>query len=222
MMTILVRNMSKSFGQPPVEVLHDISFEIADGEFVALTGKSGSGKSTLLYLISTLDNPTGGSVELSGQNVAAMNSHELHHFRNRRLGFVFQFHHLLPELTALENALLPARKAHEHHEREELALSFFQQFDLVDKVHSRPGQLSGGEQQRVAIIRALIMEPEYIFADEPTGNLDSRNARIVLDIFRNINRERKTTIVMVTHDEEFAGMADRQIVLADGRLAGTD
>jgi putative ABC transport system ATP-binding protein/lipoprotein-releasing system ATP-binding protein len=217
-MSIIVQHVEKSFGEPPTSVLHDVSFEVAAGEFVSLTGKSGSGKSTLLYIISTLDHPTSGSVEIEGQLVNKMSERDVHRFRNENVGFVFQFHYLLPELSALENVLLPARKAGQQEQLRPRALGLMEGFGL-DKLTGRlPGQLSGGEQQRVSVARALLMEPRYIFADEPTGNLDSKSGSIVMDIFRRINRERGTTIVMVTHDRDFARTAHRQIVLKDGRM----
>jgi putative ABC transport system ATP-binding protein/lipoprotein-releasing system ATP-binding protein len=219
-MSILLRNVAKAFGDPPLPVLQDISLEIGDGEFVALTGRSGSGKSTLLYILSTLDRPSGGEVLLSGHQVAALSPLDLHRFRNEQMGFVFQFHFLLPELSALDNVLMPARKTRQERARRSLALELLTQFGLGDKLASLPRQLSGGEAQRVAIARALVMQPRYVFADEPTGNLDSANGELVLNIFRETNRTRRTTIVMVTHDADFAAMAGRQVVLRDGRILG--
>ncbi len=218
---ILVNKVCKSFGLFQQKVLHDVSFRIEDGEFVSLTGRSGSGKSTLLYIISTLDLPTSGEIIIDQYHTSKSSSDAIHHFRNQQVGFVFQFHYLLPELTALENVLMPLRKFQSVivNEKLELAKILLNTFNLEEKYHRYPGQLSGGEQQRVAIARALIMKPKYIFADEPTGNLDSTNGKVVMDIFRKVNREDKTTIVFVTHDEEFALMADRQIKLADGSLA---
>lgn len=221
-MSIRAKDLSKQFGEPPVGVLHSLDFEIATGEFVALTGKSGSGKSTLLYIISTLDEPTAGSVAIDGRPVHAMNSKELHAFRNLHVGFVFQFHYLLPELTALENVLLPARKTEQHEHKHAAAIALLDEFDIADKADRLPGQLSGGEQQRVSIARALLMEPRFLFADEPTGNLDSKNGEVVMNIFQRINRERGVTIVMVTHDPDFAAVAHRQIFLKDGRIAAPD
>lgn len=217
---IQVNSVGKTFGVFKQQILSDISFNIHDGEFISLTGRSGSGKSTLLYIISTLDLPSSGEVIIDRYHTSRSSSDEIHAFRNRQVGFVFQFHYLLPELTALENVLMPARKANldTHPEKIDYAKSLLNTFNLNGKYDRLPGQLSGGEQQRVAIARALIMKPKYIFADEPTGNLDSVNGEIVMNIFRKVNLEEKTTIVYVTHDEEFAERADRKIKLADGKL----
>jgi len=213
------RGLVKSFGDPPQEVLHGIDLRIEHGEFVALTGKSGSGKSTLLYLLSTLDTPTRGEVLLDGIDASRLGAHEVHALRNRKMGFVFQFHYLLPDLTALENILLPAMKTGENHKRRPRALELLSGFGLSGKADRLPGQLSGGEQQRVAIARALIMSPSLIFADEPTGNLDSQNGEIVMNLLKKINREEGSTLVLITHDEDFAREAARRIELKDGRVS---
>lgn len=218
-MSLVLKNVTKSFGNPPVDVIRNLSFEIQKGEFVSLTGKSGSGKSTLLYLMSSLDFPSSGIIEINGLNISAMKQKELHRFRNRHMGFIFQFHYLLPEFTALENVLMPARKAGEHGKRRKYAEELFEKFDLKDKMNELPGRLSGGQQQRVAIARSLIMDPDYIFADEPTGALDSLNGKIVMEIFKKVNQEKKTTVILVTHDNEFANSAQRQIRLVDGEIA---
>jgi ABC-type lipoprotein export system ATPase subunit len=209
----------KEFGDPPTRVLHGLDFEIGDGEFVAITGRSGSGKSTLLYLISTLDDPTGGAVTIDGKAVSSMGVKEVHAFRNRHIGFIFQFHYLLPELTALENVLLPARNLDLVRNYEEKARELLSRFDLEKKADRFPSQLSGGEQQRVAIARALIMQPKYIFADEPTGNLDSANGQNVMQILKEAKERDRTTIVLVTHEPDYAAMADREIYLVDGRIS---
>jgi putative ABC transport system ATP-binding protein/lipoprotein-releasing system ATP-binding protein len=217
---LLVKNVSKVFGVFNQQILQNISFDVKDGEFVSLTGRSGSGKSTLLYIISTLDLPTSGEVIIDNYNTTTCSSDDLHAFRNRQIGFVFQFHYLLPELSAIENVLMPTRKLPhaEQIQKVEQAKFLLSTFNLKNKYNNFPGQLSGGEQQRVSIARALIMNPKYIFADEPTGNLDSVNGEIVMNIFRKINQEEKTTIIYVTHDEDFAKLAQRQIKLADGQL----
>lgn len=217
-MGIVARNVGKSFGQPPTRVLSDISLEIKDGEFISLTGRSGAGKSTLLYLISSLDHVSEGNIEIDGQDITRMKPEELHRFRNEKMGFVFQFHYLIAELTALENVLLPARKRNQEEQRRPLAESLLEQFGLGDKKHRLPRQLSGGEAQRVAIARSLVMEPRYLFADEPTGSLDSVNGDLVMKIIRDCNDRLRTTVVMVTHDADFAKMAPRQINLRDGRI----
>lgn len=217
-MAIIMNQIVKSFGQPPTMILKGISGEIQNGEMLAITGRSGSGKSTLLYIISSLDQATSGDVLVDGASLAQMNKTELHHFRNQKMGFVFQFHYLLPELSALENILMPAMKQNEEIKRKSFALELLKEFGLNQKINHLPGQLSGGEQQRVAIARALIMQPQIIFADEPTGNLDSTNGRLVIDLFKRINQEFGTTIIFVTHDQIFAQMASRQIHLVDGQV----
>lgn len=217
-MTIIARHLNKSIGEPPTQVLFDINLEIREREFIALTGRSGSGKSTLLYLLSTLDSPSNGLLEIDGENVAQLSQEALYRFRNERMGFVFQFHYLFAELTALENILMPARKAGREAERTPFARTLLDRFGLGTKAHRLPRQLSGGEQQRVAIARALVMQPRYLFADEPTGSLDSVNGEIVMNIIRDSNTEFGTTVVLVTHDADFARSAKRQIHLADGKI----
>jgi ABC-type lipoprotein export system ATPase subunit len=217
-MGIIARQVGKLIGSPPVRVLDQVSLEIRDGEFVSLTGRSGSGKSTLLYLLSSLDSVSEGKVEISGHDLARMDSESLHRFRNLEMGFVFQFHYLLAELSAIDNVLMPARKSRTQVARRPHAEALLEQFGLGDKMNRLPRQLSGGEQQRVAIARSLVMEPRYLFADEPTGALDTVNGEKVMDIIREVNRTRATTVVMVTHDPDFARLAQRQIRLADGRI----
>lgn len=218
-MGITTHNIGKSIGDPATRVLSNISLIIQDGEFVSLTGRSGSGKSTLLYLLSTLDTPSEGSIEISGQNILEMPSEDLHVFRNKNMGFVFQFHYLIAELSALENVLMPTLKFEKASARRAYAEKLLEEFGLKDKLHRLPRQLSGGEQQRVAIARALVMEPQYLFADEPTGSLDTANGDKVMQIICNANRERKTTVILVTHDPDFAALAKRQVRLVDGCVA---
>ena len=215
-MSITCHNLIKSFGEPPTEVIKGIDIVIEDGDFVSISGRSGSGKSTLLYLLSTLDEPTSGSVTIDGQSPAELSVEDLHNFRNESLGFVFQFHYLLPELTALENALLPARKNKNHQEAEAHVNEMFESFDITNTRDKLPSQLSGGEQQRVAIVRALSMKPRYLFADEPTGNLDSVNGKVVMDILKKANKEWGMTLVLVTHEQDYAAMAEKEIFLKDG------
>ena len=215
-MTIVCKNLTKSFGEPPNEVIKGIDLEIKDGEFVSISGRSGSGKSTLLYLLSTLDAPTSGLITIDGQEPDKLSVEELHKFRNQHLGFVFQFHYLLTELTAIENTLLPARKNGNQEERSIFVNELFEMFDISDTKNKLPSQLSGGEQQRVAIIRALSMKPRYLFADEPTGNLDSVNGKLVMDILTNANKDWGMTLVLVTHEEEYADMAETKVFLKDG------
>lgn len=216
---ISVCDVTKSFNTPPTKVLKGLSFEIKDGDFISITGRSGSGKSTLLYVISTLDNPTTGQVSFDGKNLEDYQELELHEFRNSSIGFVFQFHYLIPELNTLENILLPARKNKKQDEKRAMALTLLKEFGLSGRENHMPSQLSGGEQQRAAIARALVMNPKYLFADEPTGNLDSTNGDIVMNIFDRVNKEFGTTIVFVTHDETYAKLARRRIILVDGSMA---
>lgn len=169
--------------------------------------------------MSTLDRPTTGSVEIDGHDVGKMADLDLHKFRNEQMGFVFQFHYLLPEITALDNILMPARKTHREKEFVERAKNLMNEFGLESKYMSRPGELSGGEQQRVAVARALIMHPKYVFADEPTGNLDSVSGNVVMGILKKVSKDHGTTVITVTHDAGYAAMADRRITLSDGRLA---
>jgi ABC-type lipoprotein export system ATPase subunit len=216
---IVAKNIIKEFGTPPQRILHDLSFEIASGEFVSISGRSGSGKSTLLYIISSLDQPTYGSLVIDGEDIAQMNSERIHAFRNHHIGFIFQFHYLLPELTALENILLPPRNLNRQNEYLNRAKELLEIFNVTNVMHKVPGQMSGGEQQRVAIARALIMNPKYIFADEPTGNLDTSNGQIVMSILKDINKNNGTTICLVTHEPDYAAMASREIYLIDGKIA---
>lgn len=220
-MPIVARGAGKSLGRPPARILSGIDLTVADGEFLALTGRSGSGKSTLLYLLSSLDRASQGAVEADGRDYARMSADELSEFRNRRVGFVFQFHYLVSELDALDNALLPARKAGLEAALRPHAASLLERFGLGGKERRLPRELSGGEQQRLAIARSLVMKPKYLFADEPTGSLDTANGDLVMDLIRESNRTLGTTVVMVTHDPDFAALAGRRVALADGRLAET-
>jgi len=212
------RDIVTSFGEPPLVVLKSLNFTVEKGEFVGITGRSGSGKSTLLYVISGLDDLTSGEVLLSGKNITEFSGEEMHRFRNLNMGFVFQFHYLLPELTALENVLMPARKYKQEQKKRKYALSLMENFEVIhcrDKIRSK---MSGGEMQRTAVARALVMQPDILFADEPTGNLDLENGEKVMNIFKKINKELGTTIIMVTHEPDYAAMASRQIHLVDGRI----
>jgi len=215
---IEVINLKKSFGEPELEILHGLSFQIPTGQFVSITGRSGSGKSTLLYSMSTLDSPTSGEVLFDGINIQRLPEKEQNEFRNLKMGFIFQFHYLLPELSALENVLMPARRTDQHLQLTQKAVELLESFGLKEKINRLPKELSGGEQQRVAIARALIMSPQYIFADEPTGNLDSVNGQTVMKILAQLSHKQKTTVVYVTHDREFAALADQKIFLVDGQI----
>lgn len=215
-MGIKLINVKKTFGDPPTEVLKGISLEIEDGELVSIVGRSGSGKSTLLYIMSSLDNATEGQILYDNVDLVKMDQKRIHEIRNSDIGFVFQFHYLLPELNVLENVLMPARKHNLQKKYEKQALDLIEELGLGGKDQRMPSQLSGGEQQRVAIARALLMSPRYLFADEPTGNLDSANGERIMSIFQRINREKKTTILYVTHDVDFSKMASRHIEIIDG------
>jgi lipoprotein-releasing system ATP-binding protein len=207
-------------GDAQQTILHDVSLSIDEGEFVALTGASGSGKSTLLYLLGALDRQTDGEVWLDGVEMGALDDDDRAAFRNERLGFVFQFHFLLPEFTALENVILPIlrRGNMARSEAEDHGYEVLRTLDLAELHHRKPGELSGGQQQRVSIARAVANEPALILADEPTGNLDSKNAEGVFQVFTRLARDHGRTIVMVTHDPDFARRASRQIRLKDGRV----
>lgn len=218
-MSILkAHNLDKELGEQKTLVLSNLNFEINEGEFVSLTGKSGSGKSTLLYVLSTLDRPTRGEVSYFGKNITSFSDVDLHKLRNQQIGFVFQFHYLLPELSALENVLMPTRKWNQYEAKKEFAKELLSSMDLDGKFNHLPRELSGGQAQRVAIARSLIMNPKFLFADEPTGALDSNNSRKVIEIFKRINKEFNTTIVMVTHDPDLAQSTQRQIQLVDGKM----
>ena len=209
----------KYFYEPvKFEVLKNISFEVKRGEFVALIGKSGSGKSTLLYVLSTMDTDYTGLLELNNEKLTNRKQNELAAFRNRNIGFVFQFHYLLPEFSALENVMLPALKLNKKtkEEIEDDALKNLGLLGLKEQALKKASRLSGGQQQRVAIARALINQPAIIMGDEPTGNLDSKNTQVVFDIFRQLSKERGQTIIAVTHDHDFAANCDRVIEMSDG------
>ncbi len=214
-----VNHLTKYFHEPQTfQVLKDISFDIEKGEFLSVIGKSGSGKSTLLYVLSTMDTDYEGMLTIDGETLTGRSQNDLAAFRNKHIGFVFQFHYLLPEFTSLENVMLPALKlgAKSKEEIEHDALENLDLLGIKDQAFKSASKLSGGQQQRVAIARALINEPSIILGDEPTGNLDSKNTQIVFEIFRELAEERGQTIVAVTHDDEFAANSDRIIELADG------
>ena len=206
-------------------VLHGLDVSIHEGEFVSLTGLSGSGKSTLLYLLGALDRPTDGEIRIDGIDIGALDDDGRAHLRGEKLGFVFQFHFLLPEFNVLENVMLPMlrRGLRSAAECEAQAYRVLEMIGLGEYVARRPSQLSGGQQQRVAIARAVANDPRIILADEPTGNLDSRNGVVVMEAFERLVREQGITIVMVTHERSFAARTSRQIELRDGRIvADTD
>jgi len=208
---------SYTMGRRLLEVLRGVSLEVPRGEFFALRGASGAGKSTLLHLIGGLDSPNAGEIRFAGQNIAAFSERELTDFRNRRVGFVFQAYHLLPELDALENVCLPARVARVSAARAEArGRELLARVGLSDRLEHKPFELSGGEQQRVAIARALINEPELVLADEPTGNLDSHTGGEIIELLKKLHTEKQTTLIIATHDAKVAAHARRVFELADG------
>lgn len=204
----------------PTPVLHDVHLTVHPGEFVAVVGNSGSGKSTLLNLVGLLDTPTTGTIHLRGRDVAGLSERERTRARLEEIGFIFQFHYLLPAFTVLENALMPCRLRGPRAvaEGRDRALQLLGRVGLGDRLGYRPAQLSGGQQQRVAMVRAFVNDPCLVLADEPTGNLDSRNGRAVFDLMRELQQATGKAILMVTHDEAFARDADRVIHLVDGRV----
>lgn len=204
----------------PVTLVRDIDISVGHGEFVSVTGPSGSGKSSLLYLLGLLDVPTSGSVFLDGQDTTGLDADALAAMRLRKIGFVFQFHFLLPEFSVLQNVMLPMRRLGNQNEAEmtKRGHRLLEELDITDQAMKRPDQLSGGQRQRVAIARALANDPALILADEPTGNLDSKNSEIVQEIFAKLVRDEGRTVVAVTHEPGFAEATDRNIHLVDGRV----
>ena len=216
---IQLRAVSKTVtsGTEPLTILHPLTLEIPRGQFVAIVGPSGSGKSTLLGLIAGLDAPTSGDVLIDGVNITRLSEDALAKLRGEKVGFVFQFFHLIPSLTAHENVSVPMEIAGAADPRGR-ARKLLDEVGLTGRAHHYPSQLSGGEQQRVALARALANDPPIVLADEPTGNLDSTNGRHILGLLRNIHQSRGTTIVLVTHDTELAAIADERLMLRDGRV----
>jgi len=207
----------KSYGA--LQVLKGVNLEVAEGEVVAIIGASGAGKSTLLHLLGTLDTPDQGTVQINSKDVFGKSQKELADFRNQNIGFVFQFHNLLPEFTTLENVMIPGMIAGEDNKTlTEKATGLLSRLGLKDRLHHKPSELSGGEQQRTAVARALINSPALVFADEPSGNLDSKNASELHHLFLELRREFKHSFVIVTHNMEFAGMADRKLEMKDGQI----
>ena len=218
---LLIQDLTKSFtlGGMDVHVLKGIRAEIQRGELVAIVGASGAGKSTLLHIMGTLDHPTSGTVLFDGQDLFKMTDREQSDFRNKKIGFVFQFHHLLPEFTALENVCMPAfiqgRTGNDVRQAAERLLG---EVGLSHRMTHKPGELSGGEQQRVAVARALIQNPDLVLADEPTGNLDTHTGDAIFGLMRQINQTRGTTFVIVTHNEKLSAQATRLIRMEDGQI----
>ena len=218
-----LQDIRKSYGLgTPVatEVLHGIDLSIANGEFAALTGPSGSGKSTLLNIIGLLESPTSGHLRIDGQDTAGMNDATLTELRGRSIGFIFQFHHLLPGFSALENVMMPSiiDLGWSSARAQDTAMQLLEQVGLKDAAHKRPSELSGGMQQRVAIARALSLSPCLILADEPTGNLDTHSADEIFELLQSVNRQRQSACLIVTHDPRLAERCQRQIRIVDGQL----
>jgi lipoprotein-releasing system ATP-binding protein len=214
---LTARNLTKNYSN--LHVLKGVDITVGKGEIVTIVGSSGAGKSTLLHILGTLDTPSSGEVWLRDVNLGALKGNALADFRNRHMGFIFQFHHLLPEFSALENVCIPgfiagSKKAAVR----ERAAFLLETLGLADRIEHKPNQLSGGEQQRVAVARALINAPDIIMADEPTGNLDSKNARELHHLFIELRDKFKQTFIIVTHNEELAPLSDRQLVMRDGKI----
>ena len=214
---IVGKNIHKKFGD--LEILKGVDLEINKGEIVSIVGSSGAGKTTLLTILGTLDRATEGEVIINNESVFNLSEKKLAAFRNQNIGFVFQFHQLLPEFTAIENVCIPAMIAKKSKkESEKRAEELLELFNLKDRINHKPSELSGGEQQRVAVARALINNPKVIFADEPSGNLDSVNAKELHNLFFKLRDDFDQTFVIVTHNSELAEMADRTLVMRDGRI----
>ena len=214
---IEVKNIHKSFGY--LEVLKGVNLMVQKGEIVAIVGKSGAGKTTLLQIIGTLDQPTQGEVLINGERLMTKGEKELAAFRNKHIGFIFQFHQLLPEFTALENVCIPAMIAREKEsDYKARAVQLLTELGLKDRMNHKPNELSGGEKQRVAAARALMMKPDIILADEPTGSLDEKNKKELSELLQKLRKEYGQTILLVTHDKELASIADRVIEIVDGRI----
>lgn len=209
--------INKAYGN--LQVLKGVSIAINKGEIVSITGASGAGKSTLLHMLSTLDRPDSGDITIDGTKVNTLDDKKLSEFRNRKIGFVFQFHHLLPEFTALENICIPGYIANENSDKvKNRAIELLKLLGLLDRKDHKPSELSGGEQQRIAIARALINNPSFIMADEPSGNLDSNNAKQLHSLFFDLRSRFNHTILIVTHNDELAEMADKRYTMRDGQI----
>lgn len=214
---IRVEKITKSFGE--LQVLKGIDLEVPEGKLYSIVGPSGAGKTTLLQIIGTLSQPASGNIFIGGQNISVMNERQLADFRNRKIGFVFQFHYLLPEFSALENVCIPAFIAKTpKKEAEQKACEYLEFLGLSHRLNHKPGELSGGERQRVAVARALINNPSVILADEPSGNLDTKNREDLHELFFNLRDKFKQTLVIVTHDESFAAQSDSIIRMKDGLI----
>lgn len=219
---LAVKDLTKHFSQGDITVkaIDKLNFSVDDGTFVSIIGKSGSGKSTLLGLLGALDTPSDGSIEIDGQDIVKLHDHKLISYRNKAIGFVFQNYNLIPNLSAVENVMLPMEFAGvPKKDRQKRALKLLKEVGLSDgKDLRKPGKMSGGEQQRVSIARALANQPSLILADEPTGNLDSENGRMIFDLLHDLTRTENTTVIVVTHDLDIAGKTDKTFMLSDGKL----
>ena len=214
---IAARNITKSYGD--LRVLKGVDFTVDKGEIVSIVGKSGAGKSTLLHILGTLDRPDGGQLMIDGEDVFALSDRQLAAFRNQRIGFVFQFHHLLPEFTALENVCIPAYIAKtDPAKAQQRARELLSYLNLADRLNHKPNQMSGGEQQRVAVARALINSPAVVFADEPTGNLDSGSSQELHELLFKLRDDFGQSFIIVTHNDELARISDRRLEMVDGAL----
>jgi putative ABC transport system ATP-binding protein len=223
MALVEIRNVSKIYhlGGEEIRALDDVSLDIESGDFISIIGPSGSGKSTLMQIVGCLDTPTSGTIKLDGTMIQGASPRQLAAIRNQKIGFVFQFFNLLPKLTVTQNVELPmVYGGVSGRERRERVTKALQLVDLSNRNHHRPSQLSGGQQQRVAIARALVNDPKIIFADEPTGNLDSHTGEVILELFRKLSTEGRT-IILVTHDPEIAAITPRRIEIRDGKIADT-
>lgn len=211
------KQIYKSYNK--IKVLNGIDINISSGEIVSIVGKSGAGKSTLLYILSTLETPDKGNVFIDGINLNSLSNNQIAHFRNQNIGFVFQFHNLLPEFNTLENVCLPGYMTNKtKKEVENQGTTLLEFLDLKDRMFHRPNELSGGEQQRVAVARSLINNPSIVFADEPSGNLDSSNSKKLFNLIKKLNKEFNQTFILVTHNMEFASIAKRTLKIKDGKI----
>ena len=215
-----VCKISKSYnnGENDLHVLRDLSLKVCEKEVVTITGKSGSGKSTLLNILGTLDQPDSGEIQIDGLNILRMNNRDLARLRNKKVGFVFQFHHLLSEFTALENVLIPAWIGNYNQNKKDEALYLFEKLDLTSKIDCYPNQLSGGERSRVALLRGIINNPKLLLADEPTGNLDEKNALALIDLIKKINNDFNQSIILTTHNPDVAKLGHSRYDLKNGFL----
>ena len=214
------RNIFKSYdnGEKTLSVLNDLSMQVEKNQIITITGQSGSGKSTLLNILGSLDKPDKGEVEIDGLNILDLNNYEIAKMRNQKIGFVFQFHHLLSEFTALENVLMPTWIRNSNIQKKNVAIDLFAELNLSSKMDCYPNQLSGGERSRVALLRGIINKPKILFADEPTGNLDEKNALILIELLKKINKDFNQSIIITTHNPDVAKLGSKRFNLLDGVL----